>query len=160
MNEFTIREARPEDIDAIYDIFKETDKLHRDALPDIFQKARYAKDIKDYYQSYILISDAIILLAELQGDIIGALICSLVSSPDIPILVPRVYGCVENITVAQSHHNRGKGKGLMERSQQWAIEKGATGIELTVWGFNQVATRYYHRLGYNTTRSRMVKDLP
>jgi GNAT superfamily N-acetyltransferase len=160
MSTFTIREAQVEDINAIYKIFEETDRLHREAHPERFQLASFPQDIKDFYRTCILKSDVIILLAVGQGEILGALICAVHQSGSAPALTPRTYGCIENITVPQIHRRRKIGTALMEAAKTWARTKGATSIELTVWEFNQGAASFYHQLGYRTIHRRMILDLP
>jgi ribosomal protein S18 acetylase RimI-like enzyme len=160
MSTFTIREARVGDINAIYKIFAETDRLHREAHPERFQTASYPEDIKGFYRTCILKSEADILVAVGQSEMLGALICTVYQSSAAPILTPRTYGCIENITVPKNYRRRKIGTALMEAAKTWAGTKGATSIELTVWEFNQGAASFYHQMGYRTIHHRMIKDLP
>jgi ribosomal protein S18 acetylase RimI-like enzyme len=97
--------------------------------------------------------------AEQGKNIIGALICTLHKTKDIPVLVSRIYACIENITVIKEHRRKGIGEALINYAQQWAKTNKAVSIELTVWEFNKGARDFYQKLGYQTSRRRMVKDL-
>ena len=48
---------------------------------------------------------------------------------------------------------------LLDAVQEWAIPRGATSIELSVYEFNEGAIACYHRLGYEALRRRMRKTL-
>jgi ribosomal protein S18 acetylase RimI-like enzyme len=159
MKPTNIREALPGDTDLLYEIFSETDQMHREAHPEIFREARNPKHIKAYYLNCINISDAVIFVAEAKDEIVGAIICTLEVTSDIPVLVPRKFACIENIAVSAKYRNQGTGNSLMEATQVWAEHMGATMMELTVWEFNQGAKQFYKKHGFQATRSRMVKDL-
>ena len=147
------------DVNPLYAIFSETDRLHRDAYPDIFQVIENPSGVKDYYLSCIEDPNAVILIAEKFSSIVGALICTIRTSPDTPVLVPRKYGCIENVTVEKTQRKQGIGKRLIAHAQQWAKERGASAMELTVWEFNQGAMKFYQQLGYHAYRSQMIMDL-
>jgi ribosomal protein S18 acetylase RimI-like enzyme len=133
MSKINIREAREGDIDAIYKIFTETDRLHQEAHPKRFRTVSCPENIKDFYRTCILKPNAVILVAVGQGELLGALICMVYQTPAAPQLIPRTYGCIENITVPQIYRRQKIGTALMEAAKTWAITKGATSIELTVW---------------------------
>jgi len=160
MTTCTIREATRADLDPLYEIFSEADSLHRAVHPEIFQKARHTNTLKEYYKTCILDPSMAIFVAEQNDLICGAIICTLHSAPDNPILVPRKYGTIENIVVLSAHQRQGIGKHLMKRAHQWANAMEATSVELTVWDFNQGAQDFYRGLGYIPKHLRMTKELP
>jgi ribosomal protein S18 acetylase RimI-like enzyme len=159
MKLINIREALPGDTDLLYELFSETDQMHRDAHPEIFREAKNPKHIKAYYLHCINHSDAVIFIAEMDAKIVGAIVCVLEVTSDIPVRVPRKYACIENITVSTKFRKQGIGNSLIEAAQAWAKHMGATMMELTVWEFNWGAKQFYKKQGYQATRSRMVKDL-
>jgi ribosomal protein S18 acetylase RimI-like enzyme len=159
MNKIALREATIEDIDKIFEIFSPTDEMHRENHPEIFRQSHYPEQTKEYYRNSIISPYSTIIVAEADEVIIGAAVCSLETAAEIPILVPRKFACIENITVVEKYQKQGFGKYLIESAQQWATAKGAARIELTVWEFNQGAASFYHNLGFRTLHRRMVKDL-
>jgi len=159
MKPLNIREALPGDTDQIYELLSVTDQMHRDAHPEIFREARNPNPIKAYYLNCINRTDAVIFVAEVESEIFGAINCTLEVTSDIPIRVPRKYACIENIAVSTKNRKSGIGKALLEAAQTWAEHRGATMLELTVYEFNQGAKQFYTKQGFQTTSSRMVKDL-
>lgn len=159
MMSIIFRHAKISDIDSIYTIFSLTDQLHRESHPEIFQALTSSESAKRYYRESIQALDRTIIIAEDHGKVVGAVLCTVQSTSDIPIFVSRTYGCIENITVHKSYQGKGIGERLMLQGQKWAQNRGATIMELTVWEFNQHAQHFYDKLGYRTTRRRMVKEL-
>jgi ribosomal protein S18 acetylase RimI-like enzyme len=159
MNTIAIREATSNDVDVIYQIFSATDEMHRETYPDIFKQAEFPGEIKAYYLSCINNPFATLFVAEIKNKIVGAIICVLETTAEIPILMPRKFVCIENITVAEDFLQQGIGRALLKAAKAWAARHDASRIELTVWEFNKRATRFYERLGFRTIRRRMVFDL-
>jgi ribosomal protein S18 acetylase RimI-like enzyme len=48
---------------------------------------------------------------------------------------------------------------LMNTMEAWAVEEGATAIQLIVYEFNEAAIALYERLGYQTLSRRLSKEL-
>jgi ribosomal protein S18 acetylase RimI-like enzyme len=47
----------------------------------------------------------------------------------------------------------------MEAAQEWARQRGARRVQLTVWEFNEGAIAFYESLGYETYSRNMWKSL-
>lgn len=84
---------------------------------------------------------------------------SLVRAPDAPALVPRRYLLVNTLAVREDRRRSGVGRSLMVSAQSWGRGRGATEVELNVWGFNRGAIAFYEALGYDTAQRRMRKAL-
>ena len=84
------------------------------------------------------------------------LICE--SAPE-RLLVPRYYASIDDLVVRESWRQRGVGRALMARAEQWARERGLETIEFGVWEFNAGAIRFYEQLGYTTLSRTMSKPL-
>jgi diamine N-acetyltransferase len=151
--------ATQTDIDKLYDVFSEVDTLHQEAHPEVFHSARYTNTIKEYYKTCIQDPSMMIFLAAQNELICGAIICTLHTTPENPILVARKYAMIENIAVRNQFTRQKVGQRLMERTHQWAKTMGAGSIELTVWNFNQGAKDFYYQMGYKTKHIRMNRDL-
>ena len=80
-------------------------------------------------------------------------------APPIPIFVPRRFAIVDNLVVSNDFQRNGIGQKLMRKSQQWAVDRGATSIELNVYHFNQKAISFYTNIGFKPTSQRMSKAL-
>jgi ribosomal protein S18 acetylase RimI-like enzyme len=155
----SIREARLEDYDALCLIFEQGDAHHRDALPRIFCSSDGPTRSWQYVAALIADENATILVAEDDNQVIGAIQALIREAPDIPIFVPRRYAVIDSIIVSQTYRRSGVGQALMEEAHLWALDKGATQVELNVWEFNQGALAFYERLGYSTASRKMFKSL-
>jgi len=157
--EIRVRKAIVDDYKMLCELFDELDSLHRENLPDIFQKASGPIREKDYYSGLIADENVGLFVAEIGEKIIGFSHVIFKDTPPIPILVPRQYALVDSIVVKSGFQNHGIGRMLMDKMQEWAIAKGATSIELHVYEFNETAISFYERLGYQTFSRKMSKEL-
>ena len=157
--EVRVRKATDADYEALCELFDEVDALHRDYLPDIFQKPEGPVRQRDYYRELIGDEDVGLFVAEAGENIIGFVHAAVRDAPAIPVFVPRRYAIVDSIAVKSGFRNRGIGQRLMSVVHEWAIAKDATSIELNVYEFNETAIAFYHRLGYETLSRRMRKSL-
>ena len=157
--EFSIREAVMADYEGLSEIFEEVDACHREALPHIFQKPDRIARTREYISDIITSKDAALFVAEYRGQIIGLAHVNVRESPDIPFMVPRRYAVIGDLIVRERFHRSGVGRSLVETAHQWALNKGLTEIELTVWEFNEGAIAFYDKLGFTTANRRMWKSL-
>ena len=157
--EFFIREANQGDYEALCAIFAEADAMHREALPHIFREAAGPARSKDFVFEILADENAALFVAEHEGQIIGLVHVRVRETPDIPILVPRRYAVINDLVVKERFRRHGVGRALLERAERWALDKGATQVELVVWEFNKGAIAFYEELGYKTISRRMWKPL-
>jgi len=155
----SIRKATANDYGTLCKLFDEIDALHRDNLPHIFQKPNGPVREQEYYLGLIADENVGLFVAETDQKIIGFIHVVFRVAPAFPIFVPRNYAIVDSVVVTSGFQNRGTGKILMDKVQEWAIAKGATSIELNVYKFNKTAISFYKKLGYQTSSQKMSKEL-
>lgn len=160
MQDYKIRLALPGDLDGVYKVFSLADHIHRQAHPEIFQKAADPSGIKHYLLAGIQTDDAVVFIAEDQDEIVGAVIAVIRHTPELQFLVQRSYVSIENLVVAEKYRRLGVGKTLMESVHFWAQENGFNQIQLTVWDFNQEAKTFYNKMGYEMLNHKMRMVLP
>ncbi|MGC9467116.1 MAG: GNAT family N-acetyltransferase [Anaerolineae bacterium] len=154
-----IRRAMLADFRALSQLFEEVDRLHREALPDLFQQARGAPREMAYIRSLIVGRDSDIIVAVNDGQIVGCVVLMIRDAPKIPILVPLQYVMIDTLVVVPDARGGGLGRQLMASAEQWAHERGIDRVELNVFEFNEGARAFYEKLGYETLSRRMVKRL-
>ena len=157
---FSIRRATLDDYDALCEVFDEGDVFHRQALPGFFRKTEGPARAVEFIANMLSDPNAAIFVAETEEEIVGVVNAAIRETPDVPILVPRRYVWVDSLMVKGSCRRMGVGRALMDRVHQWAVEQGATEVELHVWDFNRGAIAFYEDLGYATASRRMHKRLP
>lgn len=154
-----IREATPADYDDVSALYAQVDALHAERLPFKFQPIEGPARSRVYIESLIKSSRVGLFVAEVDGDIVGVVKATIESAPDFPLFVPRRYATVDDLTVDEGYRRQGIGRALMDRAHEWAEEKGATSVTLTVYEFNQAALDFYRALGYETLSRHMRKPL-
>lgn len=157
--EINIRKATADDYNSMCELFDEVDALHRDHLPRLFQKPGGVVREQDYYLGLFNDENMILFVAETGHKLVGFIYAMIRETPAFPIFVSRRFAVVDSIGVKHGFQNHGIGRHLMEHISEWAIEKGATSIELNVYEFNKTAISFYESLGYETISQRMSKSL-
>lgn len=154
-----IRAAITADYAAMSALLFEGDVYHSNALPHLFRPVSGPARPREYIIRLIENLDAVVLLAEEEGDMVGLLMAEVRETPDIAILVPRRYAVIEDIIVHEGRRGEGIGKALMQRAHAWARARGATAVELNVYEFNESARAFYETLGYTTESRKMRRSL-
>jgi len=157
--DINIRSATFADYHALCSLFNEVDALHRDHLPQLFQKPPGPVREQSYYQSLLTDENVGLFVAELNGNLVGFVHALIRDTTLIPVMVPRQYAIIDGIAVKSELRGHGIGRSLMDRIQEWAITRGATTIELNVYEFNIEAVLFYQQLGFDTLSRRMSKPL-
>jgi len=150
-----IRKAVEEDYESICSLYKQVDQLHVDNLPHIFQASHEILLQREYFLGLINTHNSVVFIAVEKEQVIGFVNVLVRVSSDIPVLVPRCYAIIENISVDRDNRHRGVGRALMNKAHKWAIEMGAGEIELNVYEFNHPARHFYEDLGYKTQSRRL-----
>lgn len=69
------------------------------------------------------------------------------------------YGYINNLYVVPSRRGQGLSDELMSHAESWFRERRVSKLRLTVTSTNEAACRLYERLGYETRRFEMEKDI-
>jgi ribosomal protein S18 acetylase RimI-like enzyme len=151
----TIRRATMDDYEALCSIWAEVDNRHADALPRLFRRIDGPARSRQRVADLLADENAAVLVAALGGELLGVVTVTMSSSPSYPMFVSRSWATIEDISVRSAHKRKGIGRALMQAAQDWACQRDAADIELTVWEFNKEARDFYEALGYTTVRRRM-----
>ncbi|MCG8347836.1 MAG: GNAT family N-acetyltransferase [Chloroflexales bacterium] len=68
------------------------------------------------------------------------------------------YGYLQSLMVEDAFRHHHIGTCLLEATQQWARQHGATEMRLDVWEFDTGPLRFYERVGYRTLRRTLVRS--
>jgi len=154
-----IRAARLEDYDRLSAVFQQGDRLHTSALPDVFRIPEGPARSIDYIADLLNSEKSAVLVAEVQGRIVGAVSVTIHEAPALPVMVPRRFAVISDVVVVRGFRHQGIGRMLMEQAQGWARARGVGQVELNVWEFNRGALAFYSKLGYRTASRRLRKSL-
>ncbi len=154
----TIRLATKEDHAALLPIGLETQEKHADAHPDIFRHG-VAGLPEDYFLEHIDSETQAIYVAEVAGTIVGYVLLEVQDNSYLDMLLPRRLVYITDIAVLQAYQKQGIGHLLFQQSVEWAKDKGAASLDLTVWEFNHDARAFYERHGMMTLTRQLTLPL-
>ena len=103
--ELSIREAVASDHDGLCALFDEGDALHREHLPQIFQKSRGAVRDRDYVLGLIADQAVGFFVAQVGDGLVGLICVMIREPPEVPIFVRRRYAVVDHMV--HSHRSSG-----------------------------------------------------
>lgn len=155
----TIRVARRDDYQGVCAVISELDILHAEALPGFFRRFDDPARSLEWFTDAVENPEALLLVAEHEGKIVGVLSGLVRQNPDLPMFVPRRWLQVDNVAVLDADRQMGIGRALMHHAHAWAQEHDLAAVELTVWEFNQDALAFYEKLGYTTIMRRLWNAL-
>ena len=156
----TVRQAVSQDADGITRTYLESAEYHagldaaRYGIPDAEEiSARYRQG-----RQHPPDGDAITLVAEMNGEIIGFLDIQLTRSPD-PMHRQMLYCDVVEVAVSSRHQRQGVGGQLLRAAEDWGRTHGAEFASLEYLAVNRRASLFYERLGYRTAHVVAIKRL-
>ena len=155
MDEIIIRHAGLEELPRIAALKHQIHQVHVDGRPDIF--APY-KDL-EAFAAHSAAKNCSLLLAELDGEVVGFVLLQYVERPANPYMKARKFVHVEEFCVDEHHKRMGIGTRMMDALKQIAREKGYLRIELDVWDFNEGAKQFYEAAGLNAYRTFMEMNI-
>lgn len=100
-------------------------------------------------------SDALLLVAELEGRVVGFVFAA--ERED--YFTHEVVAHVEDLALDAEAEGRGLARGLMEAVEAWARGRGRRRVSLNVWAQNRRAIGLYERLGYQPETVHYLKDV-
>lgn len=102
--------------------------------------------------------EAVTLVAEAGGEIVGFVDAGLTQSPD-PMHREMLYCHVVEIAVSGTYQGQGVGAQLLRAAEDWGRKQGATMALLEYLAVNQPAALFYERLGYRPASINAIKRL-
>ncbi len=153
-----IRPAQLSDYDDFCELMAQIDKYHRDEYPDIFREAHPVRT-REYFSDVLNDDTEHILVAEIDGQVVGSVQWLVSFARELPILQPRTALKIETLVVHDDFRRQGIGRKLMTKVEEWARAHQISNLELGVWLFNESAIKFYESLGYSMYRARMSHKL-
>jgi ribosomal protein S18 acetylase RimI-like enzyme len=156
VHEANIRRARRDDYAQACGLCSVLDALHRERLPWMFKAPLEQPRSEAYFAELLDRDDSAVFVAD-AGQVVGVAFGLLRATPDFPVFQPQRLGILDGLVVDPSWRRRAIGKRLTRAVEEWAIESGASWIELNVYEFNDAARRFYESLGYVPLSTKLRK---
>ena len=149
-----IREAALDELPRIAKLKDQIHEAHVKGRPDLFVSNH---DLQAFFQN-TADKNCRLLLAEVDGEVVGYALLQYVSRPANPYMNARKFVHVHEFCVDENHQRMGIGKRLMEELKTLARRNGYPRIELDVWSFNEGAMQFYEAAGMHAFRTYMEMD--
>lgn len=153
-----IRHATLQDYPAIAPIAYESQELHAQGQPTIF-RSNTPGFSEEYLRHLIEDKPSDAYVAEEDGHIVGYVFLHVHQQSFLDFFHPQTVALISDIAVTAPVRRQGVGHLLFEASLQWARERHADRIELTVWEFNTEAIAFYERHSMQTLNRTMSLPL-
>lgn len=153
----TIRRAGLADLGAVIELLADTDALHRDALPWLFQRTE-GTHWKEFLEPFVTQPDRVMFLAVAADGALAGVTYMLLRPPArAPIVKPAVVAELDSLAVNAAFRRQHIGTRLVEAALAWAKAAGATRTELSVYEFNEPARAFWASFGFETVSRRLVR---
>ena len=153
----TVRRAVREDARAIAEYAIKLIAQHQDYDPRRFSRFVTEKQAERFYGSQTKATDAAVLVAELEGKIIGFAYIQFEAKDYANLLENAAW--LHDIYIDEAARRFNVGKHLVEKSMEVARELGADKLMLSVAAENAYAREFFERKGFRTTMVEMMLDL-
>jgi GNAT superfamily N-acetyltransferase len=154
-----IRQATTDDIESLFQLWKEMQLPHSDYHPQYYplaDEATVEEKIKTRLLSMIQDDEYHFVVAVETDNIDGQCVATTAVKP--PIFEPVVQLQILQAVVGKEHRRRGVFRRLLEAVTAWGVEKGASEIELVVDSLNP-AVRAYEACGFEIVHYKMVRQI-
>ena len=121
-------------------------EYHRERDPRFRFLPAAVREFEQHFLSTVRSRDAVILVAEVHGDVVGYVLGEMHSRK--PLYPIGKYGFISDLAVQENHRRQGIGRALVDRLLDWFRRKGATAIELFVAEANPVSESFWTAMGF------------
>lgn len=155
MNKLAVREATLEDLKIILklnsDLF-DSDFIHDDQLNLDWTY----KEGKESFEKRIKDEDKLVLVAEIDGMIIGYLAGGITKTES---WRPIKRSELENIFIKENFRDKEVGTKLFEKFLNWSSRKGAKKLFVDTYAKNEKAVSFYEKMGFELKSLVFEKDI-
>ncbi len=153
--EIIIREAIPEDADVISKLNHAVQKIHSDALPDVFKPPSDECFPASEIRKIIEAEDSYVLLALVEDQPAGYIFAEICGKEETARSYASEHLWIHHISVDDAFRRNGIGQKLIQEVRTLAEKHGISRIALDVWSFNVNAKKFFGGQGFTTMNEIM-----
>lgn len=153
-----VRPATMTDHASVNRVSAESAALHARAHPERFVAASDALPA-DHFRHLLDTENSEVYVAVRDGDVVGYATVQLHETRPYPVVRPRRFAVIDEISVAESVQRQGIGRLLIDAVLGWARDRNASAIELNVFEFNEAAIAFYEDVGFTPIARRLALPL-
>lgn len=152
-----IRKVEEKDYEELVKLVYQVHEFHYEHRPDIYVDGNPLP--KEYFENMLNDENALNIVFEEDGKIMGLLMAAKKHNNAIPIARERITYFIDDIVVDSNYRRKGIGKALYEHLLNMAKSDKVDSIELNVWAFNKSALKFYESLGMTVKNMKLEKIL-
>lgn len=149
--------ARKKDVDEIVELWKYMMDFHGEIHSYFKPSQNGDKNFRVFLKKQIGSSNAVVLVAEDNGKIIGFCLGLIMEYP--PVFVHRRKGHINDMVVAENYQKKGVGEELLFNTINWFKQVGIAHVELDVAKGNEIADAFYRKNGFEVIMQRFLRKL-
>ena len=149
-----VRFAKENELNAVNVLRRQVNDLHVAGRPDTF-KPGFCDELKNFIRTIWEDPQREIVVAELNGEIVGFAVLNHIFRPENPFMYVRDFLDIDEFAVDESHHRQGIASEMIRFIRDYAAEKNYSRMELNMWEFNRNALAFYEAAGFTTYRRYM-----
>jgi ribosomal protein S18 acetylase RimI-like enzyme len=156
----TIRNAVDTDLDALIRLNAQVQRVHAQVCPADFKSLTDEAEVRDFLASTMRQRDHTILVADLDGAVVGYAWIEIQDRPQTPFTWAKKRVFLHHICVDSGHQRLGVGSALITRVEEQALAAGIGEIALDMWPLNDTAQAFFKSCGHKTYRLFLRKTVP
>jgi len=154
---FKIREASPNDIDAIVELNEQLADYHRKIDKYYKPGSETRKGFRKHLSEIIRKRNVKILVAETGNKVVGYFIGTIEKAK--PYVVPENIGRISDAFVEERYRKSGIGRMMFDELIRWFKKNKIRYIELSVDSRNETGIKAWQKFGFKEFMKRMRLDL-
>ncbi len=154
-----MRARRADDLEALVELDLSSARHHASIDPEHYLVPD-RDDVRAFLERRLADPDRAVLVAEVDGRVVGAVDITMVGPRDPGSIVRPIPTADLGISVAEDWRDRGIGHTLMVAAEANARGRGAERMILDMSTANEGALRFYHGLGFREYGHLLLRSLP
>ena len=158
---FAVRLATMDDADAIARLTSDVQRLHNQALPEIFVPPSAELFPVTKLAMLLESSDCVVAVAESDGKIVGHIYGAAVRRVENEFTRAQAHMYIHQIGIDESEHRQGIGTALVNFVLDRARAMGLEAVQVDHWAFNTRAQAFFEACGFapmKLVRRRVLTD--
>ena len=156
----TIRNAVDADLGALTRLNAQVQRLHAQVYPADFKSLTDEGEVRDFFASAMRRTDHSILLAQVDGAVVGYAWFEIQDRPQTPFTWAKKTAFLHHICVDSGHRRLGVGSALIIRVEEQALAAGIGEFALDMWLLNDTAQAFFKFCGLETYRIFLRQTVP
>jgi len=156
-NEFTIRKADENDLEAMVKLWIEFIDFHKEFDVYFSRSNDGHEEFKKSIAERINDASSCILVAEKDGEIIGFSTAAILKNS--PIFATKDYGVIMSFAVTTKYRRKGIGERMLKKVIDWFRAQGTHRVEIRASVFNKVSIDFWKKHNFTPFIERMYLEI-